>query len=205
MRSRLFFTLVVLALGAGPFVVAQRPIDAQAPPSALSFTTAQADRGGEAYAEHCASCHGPNLDDGAFAPPLSGVDFRQRWTAPLPLLASMSEKMPPARPGSLGDKSYADLLAFILQENGLRPGEREIPEPDALGAVASLGWPRPSGGGLAPGVTLPPPPTRSNPLDQIRPVTEALLLRPPDGAWLTWRRTYDAFGFSPLKQSTAAT
>jgi PQQ-dependent dehydrogenase (methanol/ethanol family) len=199
MRSRLFLALFVLALGTGPFDFSQRRVDAQAPPSALSFTTAQAERGAEAYAEQCASCHGPNLDDGAFGPALSGVDFRQRWAAPLPLFASMNEKMPPARPGSLGEKTYADLLAFILQENGLRPSERELPEADVLAAVSSMGWPRPSGGGIAPGVTLPPPPARPNPLDRIRPVTEAMLTRPPDGEWLTWRRTYDAFGFSPLK------
>ena len=107
----------------------------------MGFTTAQAERGAEAYAEHCASCHGPNLDDGAFAPALSGIDFRRRWAAPLPLYAAMSEKMPPARPGSLGEKAYVDLMAFLLQENGLRPGERELPESDALGAVASLTWP----------------------------------------------------------------
>jgi alcohol dehydrogenase (cytochrome c) len=39
-----------------------------------------------------------------------------------------------------------------------------------------------------------------NPLDKIRPVTDALLTKVPDGEWLLWRRTYEAFGFSPLKK-----
>jgi alcohol dehydrogenase (cytochrome c) len=199
MRSRLSLMFVASALCAGAFYVAERSVDAQAPSPALSYTAAQAERGAEAYAEHCASCHGSNLDDGAFAPAVSGIDFRRRWAAPQPLFAAMSEKMPPARPGSLGEKTYVDLFAFLLQENGVRPGERELPEPDALGAVASLAWPQPSGGGIAPGVTLPPPPSRLNPLDAIRPVADATLTRPPDGEWLTWRRTYDGFGFSPLK------
>lgn len=199
MRSRLSLMFVASALCAAAFYVAERSVDAQAPSPALSYTAAQAERGAEAYAEHCASCHGSNLDDGAFAPALSGIDFRRRWAAPQPLFAAMSEKMPPARPGSLGEKTYVDLFAFLLQENGVRPGERELPEPDALGAVASLAWPQPSGGGIAPGVTLPPPPSRPNPLDAIRPVADATLTRPPDGEWLTWRRTYDGFGFSPLK------
>jgi alcohol dehydrogenase (cytochrome c) len=30
-------------------------------------------------------------------------------------------------------------------------------------------------------------------------VTDAMLTKPPDGEWLSWRRTYDAFGFSPLE------
>ncbi len=36
-------------------------------------------------------------------------------------------------------------------------------------------------------------------LDKLTPVTDALLDNPPAGEWLTWRRTYDDVGFSPLK------
>jgi glucose dehydrogenase len=60
-------------------------------------------------------------------------------------------------------------------------------------------WPRAGGGGLAPQVTIPPPPPRANPLAALHPVTEAMLQRPPDADWLLWRRTYEALGFSPLK------
>ena len=41
-----------------------------------------------------------------------------------------------------------------------------------------------------------PPPLRANPLDRITPVTDALLVHVPDGDWLTWRRGYDATGYS---------
>jgi alcohol dehydrogenase (cytochrome c) len=61
------------------------------------------------------------------------------------------------------------------------------------------------GGGLAPGVVLPPSPPRRNPLDTIRPVTEAMLTHVEDGEWLLWRRNYEAFGFSPLKKINKAT
>ena len=109
--------------------------------------------------------------------------------------------MPPARPGSLGDDTYADVLAYILRENGARAGTRPLPTSSAaLKALAPPSWPRGGGGGLAPGATIPPAPTRTNPLQKITPVTEAMLTRVPDGEWLTWRRTYDAYGFSPLKQ-----
>src|ERR1700731_2545413 len=57
-----------------------------------------------------------------------------------------------------------------------------------------------AGSGLAADVT--PPPTRTNPLDRITPVTDAMLVRVPDGDWLTWRRGYDATGYSPLKGIT---
>ena len=32
------------------------------------------------------------------------------------------------------------------------------------------------------------------------PVTEAMLLNPPDGEWLMWRRKYSHWGYSPLDQ-----
>ena len=54
-----------------------------------------------------------------------------------------------------------------------------------------------AGGGPAADVT--PPSLRANPLDRITPVTDALLVRVPDGDWLTWRRGYDATGYSPRR------
>jgi mono/diheme cytochrome c family protein len=115
---------------AGVFAAISSQLAAQAPrPTAVGFTAAQAERGQAAYAEHCASCHGANLDDGAFAPPLSGLNFRQKWgdQSPEALFTKTSTSMPPARPGSLGDDSYAEVLAYILRENGVRPGERPFP------------------------------------------------------------------------------
>jgi alcohol dehydrogenase (cytochrome c) len=57
-----------------------------------------------------------------------------------------------------------------------------------------------AGSGLAADVM--PLPARANPLDRITPVTDAMLVRVPDGDWLTWRRGYDATGYSPLKAIT---
>ncbi len=37
-------------------------------------------------------------------------------------------------------------------------------------------------------------------VDSYTPVTEAMLLSPPDGEWLMWRRTYNHWGYSPLDQ-----
>jgi PQQ-dependent dehydrogenase (methanol/ethanol family) len=192
----------LLGLAISAAVEMSRPVDAQSQRTPVSYTQAQAEQGQSAYVEHCASCHGENMDDGAFAPPLKGLDFRQKWglQSAEALFTLTSTKMPPDRPGTLGDKRYAELLAFILQENGSPPGTDELPgDPDALKAMAA-DWPRAGGGGLAPGVTIPPPPAGLNPLDKIRPVTDAMLTRPPEGEWLSWRRTYDAFGFSPLKK-----
>ncbi|HEV7718790.1 MAG TPA: PQQ-binding-like beta-propeller repeat protein [Arsenicitalea sp.] len=40
----------------------------------------------------------------------------------------------------------------------------------------------------------------TKPLDAVTPVTDAMLLNPPDSDWLMSRRTYDGWGYSPLDQ-----
>jgi len=56
------------------------------------------------------------------------------------------------------------------------------------------------GGGLSAGVTLPSAPKKLSPLEKLTPVNDAALVKPSPGDWLTWRRTYDDLGFSPLNQ-----
>ena len=174
--------LLALAL----FFSLPRPLStvlAQAPDE-LSYTTGQAGRGRSVYVEQCASCHGQNLDDGAFAPPLTGLEFRTKWgqQSAEPLFTYTVTRMPPNRPGSLGDARYTDLMAFILQENGSPVGSRALlTDTESLKTMPVPRWPRPMGGGVTRGLTLPPPPPRPNPLDTITPVTDAMLTRPPDG------------------------
>lgn len=180
---------------------------AQSPATAVTYTETQAEQGGVVYGQQCASCHGTNLDDGAYGPPLTGTDFRRKWGARSldALMTYTSERMPPTLPGTLGDVRYAQVIAFLLQENGVKPGGSELPaDPTVVAAMAPPSWPPAGGGGLAPAVTIPPGPPRTNPLDAQRPVTDAMLTKPADGEWLQWRRTYDAWGFSPLKKITKA-
>ena len=83
------------------------------------------------------------------------------------------------------------------------PGTRALSgEPAALRAVALPGAIGGPSGGLTTGVPIPPPPPRANPLDRLTPVTDLMLSAPADGEWLTWRRSFDAQGFSPLTQVT---
>jgi mono/diheme cytochrome c family protein len=97
-----------------------------APPG---FTQAQADHGGEVYAERCASCHGPNLNDGQFGPSLKGARFRTAWGAKSAgqLFSFMSANMPPGQAGVLTSDDYADLMAFLLEASGAPAGARPLP------------------------------------------------------------------------------
>ena len=52
------------------------------------------------------------------------------------------------------------------------------------------------GGGLTPGVALPSWPESANRVGS--PVTDEMLASPSPNDWLSWRRTHDGLGFSPL-------
>jgi len=175
------------------------------PPGEALFTPAQAVAGKAAYQRNCASCHGASVDDGKSAPPLRGTAFLGKYAGKpaADLFTYVSTKMPRGNPGSLGGAEYAQIIAYVLQQNGYATGRKEFAADAA--ALASVTIPAPPGparrgGGLAAGVTLPPAPKKTNPLDKITPVTDTLVQNPPAGEWLTWRRGFDYQGFSPLKQ-----
>ncbi len=85
----------------------------------------------------------------------------------------------------------AHSVAAQEQAQPPRPAEIELTEQQRLRAQSP-------GGGLTPGVALPrwsvPPSART----ATSPVTDALLANPSPNDWLTWRRTHDGLGFSPL-------
>jgi mono/diheme cytochrome c family protein len=109
---------------------------AQDQSSEPTFTAEQADRGHAAYRSSCQDCHGSTLDNGEFGgPPLKGGYFRGRWGAGsvAVLYGYLALAMPPDRPGQLSPRTYADLVAFLLSNNGYAPGDKELPpDPDAL-------------------------------------------------------------------------
>ena len=104
------------------------PAPAQEQP--VAFTAAQAERGHAAYRSNCQDCHGSELDNGEFGgPPLKGGYFRGRWGSgnASVLFGMLSLTMPPDRPGQLTPQTYADLLAFILSNNGYPPRRQGVP------------------------------------------------------------------------------
>ncbi len=167
-----------------------------------SFTVEQAATGRTAYEACCAACHGGNLQGGALGPALTGRPFMQRWGGKSvdTLYLQIAATKPAPAPGSLGDETYAALTAYLLGRNGVRPSADVLPaDPQALTALLIPSYGPTPGGGLPGGVRLPPvPDPKPNPLDRITAVTDAMLANPPPGDWLTWRRSQDAAGSSPL-------
>lgn len=96
------------------------------------YTQQQAVRGKTLYAQHCGSCHGANLDGQGPIPPLAGPDFKSNWNGQTlaDLLDKMQTSMPADKPGSLSREQNADILAFLLFENGFPAGQAAL-SPDA--------------------------------------------------------------------------
>jgi mono/diheme cytochrome c family protein len=104
-------------------------VSAQERPATPAYTTAQAERGQASYRQSCQDCHGSSLDNGEFGgPPLKGGYFRTRWGSGnvAVLYGYVSLTMPPDRPGQLSPQTYADLVAFILSNNGYAAGDKEL-------------------------------------------------------------------------------
>lgn len=107
----------------------------------VSFTADQVARGADIFSQRCADCHGSTLDNGEFGgAPLNGSYFRQHWGngTVAGLLAFTKAKMPPDRPGSLTDQSYADIAAFLLDANDYPKGDKELPPDTASQKAMSL-------------------------------------------------------------------
>jgi alcohol dehydrogenase (cytochrome c) len=166
------------------------------------YAAAQAAAGKMAYQTSCASCHGNGLDDGQFAPTLKGADFLSQWGArPVSeLLDFITEQMPKGAPNSLSANDYQNIVAYIMQANLIYPTS----DPLTPKTAAEMLLPARSGKGtavVAAGIKMPPDPYPAiNPLSNISPVTEAMLASPAQSDWLSWRRTRDASGYSPLTQ-----
>src|ERR1700722_7164245 len=107
----------------------------------VNFTADQVGRGSDIYADRCVQCHGDTLDNGEFGgAPLNGKYFKQHWGggSVAALIAYMKAKMPPDRPGSLTDQSYADLASFLLDANDYPKGDKELPPDTASQQKLSL-------------------------------------------------------------------
>ena len=177
----------------------------QAGEATVGFTAAQANQGQLLYDDQCAVCHGVNLEGFELAPSLSGNYFIRRWSnKSADQLAQQLRRMPPTSPEGLGQIAYTQILAYILRENGVDAGDEALPE--QLGQLSALLIPA---GELA-AVSTPRQAQRSfstdgpvlenSRLDDLSPVTDAMLKNPPPDDWLVWRRTHENLGHSPLDQ-----
>lgn len=172
---------------------------------AVSYTESQAAGGELGYEENCASCHGANLEGFGLVPSLSGSAFVDRWgDTSADQLALDVRRMPPGDENSLAEPVYTAIQAYLLQRNGIGASATALPE--TIAALSSLTIPRQALSSQSTASVTPlryfsdGPVVDSALLENLSPVTDAMLLNPPEDDWLIWRRTSDSFGHSPLDQ-----
>jgi alcohol dehydrogenase (cytochrome c) len=188
------------------------------------FTAAQADAGRTAYQANCAGCHGADLGGRNDASQLAGSLFMGSWggRTTRDLVAFMQGAMPPANAGGLGEATYLNIAAFILDSNGARPGTQPLTAAATVGirsiATGQLrAQAAPAGRGGAPtddrpipvgGRADPPPPAARRGLTvagQVKnyvPLTDAMMRNPDPSDWLMIRHDYRANNYSTLNQIT---
>jgi mono/diheme cytochrome c family protein len=126
--------VAALALIGGMAAVAAAPFAADG-----IYTKEQAERGRATYDIECASCHGDRLEGGE-SPPLTGERFLASWGRPNltldDLYYTIRKTMPKEGPGTLTRQEYTDVVAYLLQQNGFAPGDKELtPDPVVMKAV----------------------------------------------------------------------
>jgi alcohol dehydrogenase (cytochrome c) len=183
----------------------------------VGFTEAQAARGAAAYRESCAACHGPNLDDGQFAGPMKGAAFKAHWhdQPPQALWSLIVKRMPPASPGTFSSSTYADIEAYLLQENGERAGTTELAASSSPtdGAAESLAASEHDSSPRVGAALVDNQDQRFRAamaarqilLGKLTPVSDAMLRKPAAADWLMWRGTYATLGYSRLNEINTRT
>ena len=203
--------LVVIGLAAASLPAAGVEAGAasagQEPAATGAFTADQAAAGWAAYARSCSECHGAGLRGSSHGPELRGSGFLNTWGArtTAELIDYVRTEMPPGLGGSLGDATYLDIVAYLLEVNGHEAGPRALVA-DAAVAIDAARARRGEGAAGQPEADQAPR-RRSGFVDReapvLVPVTDALLQQPPPADWLSWRRTLDNQGYSPLDRITA--
>lgn len=95
------------------------------PTFAGGFTAEQAEAGEQAYNSQCAQCHGRQLE-GPEAPGLAGQDVMGNWDTAGGLYDFISVAMPPSAPGQLGEETYVNIVAYIMEFNGAVAGDEPL-------------------------------------------------------------------------------
>jgi quinoprotein glucose dehydrogenase len=92
------------------------------------YTEQQVVSGGALYLRSCVECHGITLAGGEAGPALVGGAFWSQWQdqSLAAFFQINASTMPVNNPNGFSPEQYADLVAFMLQQNGLPAGEEPL-------------------------------------------------------------------------------
>ena len=92
------------------------------------YTAAQADHGRQLFDDNCAKCHQSTLDGMDEIPALKGSHFMADWEQQSvgDLMDRVHTTMPLDNPGALDADKATDVVAYLLQQNGMPPGSKPM-------------------------------------------------------------------------------
>jgi len=206
-RSWMDFLTVTLFVGAMTTSVITRAV----------FTEAQTESGAAHYPQYCAECHGVKLQGSAHGPELAGPNFLKKWgnRTVAELFVLITETMSAGVPDSARESINLDIIAHMLNSNGAAAGETALHAgAERLIGAAILGeawdvaladvpeakseqW---EGAGSIADAARKASGFVNKEIEDFSPVTREMLANTPAADWLSWRRTLDGHGFSPLVQ-----
>jgi alcohol dehydrogenase (cytochrome c) len=163
------------------------------------------------YGRYCSNCHAMSLRGSPHGSTLVGPVFTDKWgqATPAQLFAYTQQNMPPGGTEILRNSELVAIVEYVLAVNR-EATDAELPLLAQGGFAGAAGesasaeqadsWinfahsdtiaeQARSRGGFV-GRTV----------ENYRPVTREMLENPPAGDWLSWRRTLDGQGYSPLGQ-----
>ena len=150
-----------------------------------------------AYQQNCAACHGEHLK-GAYGPPLVGANIQAKLSGKRvdDVAKFISQSMPPSNPGSLSAESYLRLARLILDANGLSNPQSSQTSADTNEAGGISANVEENKDAVYQAVIA----QHQRVLSRLTVVDAEMLHHTPAADWLSWRRTEDGAGFSPLDQ-----
>jgi alcohol dehydrogenase (cytochrome c) len=171
------------------------------------FTTAQLTQGRFEYSQKCAVCHGAQLQGGG-APSLKGQTFDAQWDGKTlkDFYDYVRQNMPLGQAGELNGQQYADIVAYILAQNGLPAGDDKFIATSPMARVLELA----AAAGNAP-ASAPPAEVKIGELygTLSQPGTHAPTQAELDAAdtattnWLMYNKGYRGERYSLLKRIDA--
>jgi PQQ-dependent dehydrogenase (methanol/ethanol family) len=129
MSSHRLLLFVALVIAPGIFA-------ARADEGTGWFTREQAATGHGLYVAKCGVCHGADLKGGG-APELIGHGFAAKWNGKTlnDLYVYTRDQMPKGSGGSLSGQEYADIVAFMLAQNGFGAGTIKLEPKSPMGRL----------------------------------------------------------------------
>ena len=114
------------------------------------YTPEQVAQGRWQYSKKCGGCHGQQLQ-GTGAPALRGTLFADQWIGKKlsDFYGYVHTNMPLGMGASLSTQEYADIVAFVLAQNGLPAGTDKLSPKSPMDRVLELDATAAAGGTVA--------------------------------------------------------